>query len=94
MICDEGSTRVPQSPGNRFASNRSTTRKSLDVSPTKISSSIASSSTLTSAKKEFRVGQRVRIKKHMKPGYHEGEIIRKNTDGTYDVEYGKYSHRT
>ena len=43
---------------------------------------------LCGTKKDFRVGQMIRIKKHMKPGYHEGEVIRKNTDGTYDVEYG------
>ena len=53
---------------------------------------VGSSSMMASTKKEFRVGQRVRIrKKNMKPGYHEGEITRKNTDGTYDVEYGECS---
>ena len=83
-------TRVPASPSNRFASGRGAPlRKSLDGSPSRASSSTATASALVATKKDFRVGQMIRIKKHMKPGYHEGEVIRKNTDGTYDIEYGE-----
>ena len=81
-----GSTRVGESAGNRFAA-RPGSAATKRGSPSRSTAGTAPS---IGAKKDFSIGQRIKIKRPPgQAGYADGIVRNKSTDGTYEVEYGE-----
>ena len=81
--------RDPNPRNTRFAGRANPQSGSSGIERKRIgeygSPPLNSSSTSISS---FKIGQQVKVKKaNHKPGFEDGIILRKNTDGTYDVEY-------